>query len=182
MSRNQIIIGSIVLVVILVGGVFLMSKSSGSDAKTETAKSNYKWQKLPDLGRTHVKEGTHVTYNSNPPTSGPHYPIWQKYGILDKPVADELLVHSLEHGYVIMSYNCAKLPKGTSCDTLKQQLTEITKEKRTWKLIVIPRPSLDVPLALTAWTYLDKMEKFDKNRILAFIDDFRDHGPEQTME
>lgn len=179
--NKWVIIGSIIAIVgILGGGLFLVTKSQNTSQATPT--SNYQWQKLPDLGRKHVDEGTKVTYNSNPPTSGPHYPVWQKYGITDKPVADELLVHSLEHGYVIMSYNCAKLPAGTSCDTLKKQLSDIVKEKRTWKLIMIPRPNLDVPLALTAWTYLDKMKQFDKNRIASFIDDFRDKGPEQTME
>lgn len=182
MEKKWIIISVIVLLIILGGGVFLLTKPQSSSSDQPQQAGKYKWQRYPDLGRTHVKEGTKITYNSNPPTSGPHYPVWQKYGILDKPVADEYLVHSLEHGYIIFSYNCAKLPKTTTCDQLKQQLTDVTKDKRIWKIIITPRPSLDVPVALTAWTYLDKMETFDKTRAEAFIDQFRDHGPEQTME
>lgn len=175
------VIGLIVVIVaILGGGLWFMTTQQNSPQATP--KSNYKWQKVADLGRTHVDEGTKTTYNSNPPTSGPHYPVWEKYGIKDKEVADELLVHSLEHGYIIMSYNCAKLPEGTPCESLKRQLTDLAQEKRIWKLIVIPRPNLDVPLALTAWTYIDKMNQFDKARAIAFIDAFRDKGPEKTME
>ena len=180
MNKTVIIGFVLALVVILGGGLYLMTKSQ--DSSQVTPNSSYNWQKVADLGRTHVNEGTKVTYNSNPPTSGSHYPIWEKYGVKEQPVADGLLVHSLEHGYVLISYNCAKLPAGTPCDTLKKQLTDIAQEKRIWKLIVIPRPNLDVPIALTAWTYLDKMERLDKARISAFIDDFRDKGPEQTME
>jgi hypothetical protein len=158
-----------------------MSKSTESPTDTPQQTSSYKWQKFPDLGRTHIGEGEKVTYNSNPPTSGPHYATWEKYGIKEKEVADELLVHSLEHGYVIMSYNCAKVAD-TQCAALKKQLTDVANEKRTWKLIVVPRPNLDVPVALTAWGYLDKMESFDKTRATAFIDEFRDQGPEKTIE
>ena len=50
--------------------------------------------------------GTKVDYNSNPPTSGPHYEIWTQAGVYDAPKDDRNLVHSLEHGYVIISYNC----------------------------------------------------------------------------
>jgi hypothetical protein len=180
MEKKFLIGGVVAAALILIGGVFLLTKPQNN--APETKNSNYTWQKMPDMGRTHVKEGTKITYNSNPPTSGSHYPVWQKYGILDKPVADELLVHSLEHGYIIMSYNCAKLPKNVTCDSLKKQLADITKERRIWKMIVIPRPNLDAPVALTAWTYIDKMNQFDKKRALAFIDKFRDKAPEQTME
>lgn len=67
---------------------------------------------VADLGRDHVAVGTKVSYNSNPPTSGPHYAEWEKAGIYDKPLQDGKLVHSLEHGYVIISYNCENLSEG----------------------------------------------------------------------
>jgi hypothetical protein len=59
-----------------------------------------------DLGRDHVPLGTVSEYNSNPPTSGPHYEEWTKAGIYDEPLDDRNLIHSLEHGYIIVSYNC----------------------------------------------------------------------------
>lgn len=180
-----IAIASIAAVVLFVGWfVYNESTKSGAEPKADatipkTAK------KIADLGRTHVKEGEIVKYNSNPPTSGPHYPEWKKPDIYTEPQEDGYLIHSLEHGYVILSYNCDAKPKDGSkvdCDTLKKQLSDVFKEKGAWKLIVVPRPNLDVPIALTAWTYVDKMDKFDKNRIVAFIDALRDKGPEKTME
>lgn len=63
-------------------------------------------EQLADLGREHVAVGTKVDYNSNPPTSGSHYADWIRKGIYDQPKEDGYLIHSLEHGYIIISYNC----------------------------------------------------------------------------
>lgn len=64
--------------------------------------------KMADQGREHVSpaEVAAYQYNSNPPTSGQHLPTWVKAGVYDKPQSEGELIHSLEHGYVIISYNC----------------------------------------------------------------------------
>jgi len=68
-------------------------------------------QLVSDLGQEHVAVGSDVEYNSNPPTSGPHYETPADPGKYDLPVEDGYLVHSLEHGYVIISYNCEFKPQ-----------------------------------------------------------------------
>lgn len=177
---------------------------------------------VADLGREHVPDGTKVNYNSNPPTSGPHYADWTRAGIYENPISDGHLIHALEHGYVIVSYNCEKFKKvsrvprvpqvsqafaheeelsstpsaasspsaelkddvwsSSKCQDLKKNLSDLANEKKLSKLIVIPRPNLDSPIALTAWTRIDKFDSFDKERINRFIDTFRDQGPEKTRE
>lgn len=132
---------------------------------------------VADMGRDHVPEGTVIEYNSNPPTSGPHYGEWTKAGVYEEELPDGNLIHSLEHGYVIISYNC---PEGPHCDELIKKLPELANKKRLWKLIVVPRPRLDSQIALTAWGRIDKFEGYDEARIVAFIDAFRDRGPEKT--
>lgn len=67
-------------------------------------------QSLTDLGREHVAPGTVVQYNSNPPTSGSHLEEWTKGGLYSQPQEDGKLIHSLEHGYIIISYNCDYRP------------------------------------------------------------------------
>lgn len=62
--------------------------------------------KIDDLGRNHIPVGQKVKYNSNPPTSGDHFEDWIRSGVYDEVKEDGLLIHSLEHGYVIISYNC----------------------------------------------------------------------------
>ena len=60
----------------------------------------------PLLDSPHVAIDTPVTYNSNPPSSGPHYPIWAAFQEFEKPVDRRYTVHDLEHGAVVVSYNC----------------------------------------------------------------------------
>lgn len=64
--------------------------------------------RFDDLGRDHVNDIGGVTYNSNPPTSGPHFPVWAKKGVYDRIISDGYLIHSLEHGYSVISYDCTK--------------------------------------------------------------------------
>lgn len=170
-------------------------------------------QKVEDLGRGHVPIGTEVQYNSNPPTSGPHYGEWTRSGIYNEVKDDRNLVHSLEHGYVIISYNCdfkavSRQPFDISivyaheeedifvsestpsaevsdeCHQLVDQLKGAFAKKKLAqnKLIIVPRPSLNAKVALTAWNYLDILSEFDEERIIRFIDTHRGHGPEATME
>src|SRR3990172_3707011 len=61
-------------------------------------------------GREHVTNIKDVVYNSNPPTSGPHFSTWAKKGVYDRVLSDGYLIHSLEHGYVVISHDCTKLP------------------------------------------------------------------------
>lgn len=61
---------------------------------------------LSDLGRDHISDIYGIEYNSNPPTSGKHFPVWLKKGVYNQVISDGYLIHSLEHGYVVISYNC----------------------------------------------------------------------------
>jgi hypothetical protein len=137
--------------------------------------------KMADQGAAHIKPGeSHPPYNSNPPTSGWHYDNPAAAGVYDEPIADETLIHNLEHGHIIISYNCDLL-EGTSCDELKANLRNVFDLKRGWKIVVLPRPSLDTGIALTAWGVIDKFNTYDQGRIENFITQYRDQGPEKTQ-
>ncbi|MBI2590761.1 MAG: DUF3105 domain-containing protein [Candidatus Blackburnbacteria bacterium] len=60
------------------------------------------------LSRDHVTDISNVQYSSSPPTSGPHFSAWAKAGAYDEILSDGYLLHSLEHGYVVVSYDCTK--------------------------------------------------------------------------
>ena len=176
-------------------------------------------QKIAELGRDHVpkEKWEAFTYNSNPPTSGPHDEIWTKAGVYSDVEGKGYLLHSLEHGYVEIHYSCdvgkqeakSKQPevtvsgqmeasnsgqaspsasldspgwKSQECEDLKKQLADLANDKKLWKLIVVANPTIDTKIALAAWTWLEKLDAFDKDKIVAFIDVHRNHGPEQTME
>lgn len=95
MTKRWLVIGIIILLsVLLLAWLFVESSKPLPGTK------------IADLGRGHVPVGEEVVYNSNPPTSGKHYEDWIRKGVYDEPKDDRNLVHSLEHGYVIVSYNC----------------------------------------------------------------------------
>jgi len=123
-------------------------------------------ERISSRGDDHIQRGdTHPPYNSVPPTSGWHYADQSspaRWGVYDEPIPDEVLVHNLEHAGVGIHYNC---PEG--CDELVEQLEEIAKSAS--KVIMSPNPDIDTTIALTAWTFLDKFDEFDKERIEAFI-------------
>ena len=75
---------------------------------------------------------------------------------------DEVLVHNLKRGGIGVHYNC---PEG--CDDLVDKLTEIVR--RSDKVILSPYPEMDTKIALTAWTFLDKFDEFELQRIEDFI-------------
>lgn len=54
----------------------------------------------------HLPEGSAIPYCTNPPTSGPHYPVWADYAEYTQPVDLPYLVHSEEHGGVLLFYKC----------------------------------------------------------------------------
>ncbi|MBF8299086.1 MAG: hypothetical protein HW397_135 [Dehalococcoidia bacterium] len=135
----------------------------------------------PDDGQGHIntnvpiEQSTFKPYSSDPPTSGAHWVSPAPKGIYLQ-MTDERLVHSLEHGYVIMHHNCSE----TECPDIYEKLKRIYFRYDT-KVILNYRPETDSKIALTAWTRLDKMEAFDEGRIVRFIEAYRGEiGPERT--
>jgi hypothetical protein len=94
------IITGIIFVLIIVGAFFFLRK----DKNTPTVEIG---EKVEELGRDHVTDIFGITYNSNPPTSGTHFPVWAKKGFYDRLISDGYLIHSMEHGYIVIWYDCS---------------------------------------------------------------------------
>jgi hypothetical protein len=130
---------------------------------------------VPVLSRQHVPDGTKITYNSNPPSSGKHYNLPQDAGIYTTAPADGHLVHSLEHGAIILWYN----PQQVSKQQL-MQLTKLFKSINLDKKIMTPRLNLPTPVALSSWGRVLKLKTTDEKQIKAFFNTNYDNGPEQA--
>lgn len=138
--------------------------------------------KIEILDRNHVPESEKPAYNSNPPTSGSHYEKTEEWGISDKPLTMERLVHNLEHGGIVIYYKCdAKADK--SCEEFIANLKEITQSlmKKDRKVVLTPNDKIDAKIVVTAWGWLDKMEVFDEDRIRGFFSDHINRGPERVL-
>jgi len=123
-------------------------------------------------GQEHIPEGSpRPEYNSNPPTSGPHYAQWLPTGVYEQPTLDENLVHNLEHGHIWLSY------RDEDDTEIIETLTEIQSQFPRW-VIVTYRPENDDRLVAAAWTRMLPMETPDEDAILAFITRHRNNAPE----
>lgn len=135
-------------------------------------------QELPDEGRDHVEEGTQIDYDSEPPTSGPHYPRWANPGLYREDIEPGLLVHNLEHGHIVIYYSPSLLStEGAS------KLTDLTDEYTgDWDAVLaLPREDSDYELILTAWNHKLELEEYDEEMVDAFVDEYRGRGPENPV-
>ena len=138
-------------------------------------------EEIPIMTSTHIEvDSDPGAYNSDPPTSGPHYPEEAQVGFYDTNIYQYpggYLVHNLEHGYIIFWYNCASLSEG-ACTELKSQLKAVMDGVDNVKVIAYPWDSIDVPVVMTSWGRLQRMETFDAAQARAFYQSNLNKAPE----
>jgi hypothetical protein len=141
---------------------------------------------VPEMSsRRHIPaDERHEPYNSSPPTSGPHYAEPTKAGAYSEQAADEIMVHNMEHGHVIIWYKCGdQKPFDQECENEREELRKLAEDEfDSWKVALMPRVELETRYALTAWERIDTFHDFDIERVRRFIKAYRDKGPERTME
>ena len=107
-------------------------------------------------------------YNTIPPTSGRHWDAWSACGFYNYPLPDELLVHNLEHGNIVISYNLAddaevaELRAAVAAVPLAAEFAIVRRYPR------LP-PGM---VALAAWGALDRMLGVDAGRIAGFFEQY----------
>lgn len=134
------IIGSVLFVVIIIGLFTFSQAKSGKVQKGEKDQS----KAVTELSKDHVEDINKVKYNSNPPTSGKHFQVWAKPGKYSQVISDGYLIHSLEHGYINISYNCDKLPDAKAPFTKvdRKLLSQLPKDKSEQYMIAGSEPTV----------------------------------------
>ena len=76
----------------------------------------------------HVPVGSELGWDSNPPSSGAHFPAWAAYQAFTTAVPRGFYVHNLEHGSVVLLFNCALSASDSSSQpaSLRAQLKSKT--------------------------------------------------------
>jgi hypothetical protein len=132
---------------------------------------------VTELPAIHVAQGTPIVYASNPPSSGAHYGSWANFQEYADPVPDGNLVHSLEHGAVLLLYKCSS---PAECQPILEALRSVRAAAPAdplcspairVRIILAPRPALDVPVAAAAWGFTYKAECVDAPSLAQFITD-----------
>jgi hypothetical protein len=149
------------------------AKAAGCELQTKKATSREHTTSLDER----------VKYNTNPPTTGKHYQIPAQDGIYGQAPQDEALVHTMEHGRVIIWVK-PSLPE--------QQRADIRAlvEDDSYQMVLVPRRNMPYAVAATAWNaepapngtgrLMGCNEVNDKtlDALAAFRDENRSQGPE----
>lgn len=123
----------------------------------------------------HVPQGTAVTY-TNPPSGGPHYPVWANFQEFSTVVPDGNLVHSLEHGGVALFYNCN--PADAACAKVIADLRAVRTAIATdptcdaslrVRVIIAPRPTSDTVVSASAWGQTYRADCVDVESLKAWV-------------
>jgi hypothetical protein len=132
----------------------------------------------------HVAECSLVNYTTNPPSSGNHYPIWAAFKTYTSPVPRGYYVHDLEHGAVVITYNC---PDGCSAEVAALQgiidafpndpLCDSNPTTRK-RVVMTPDPKLDVRFGASAWGFTLRSDCVDTTAFASFLAAHYAHGPE----
>lgn len=113
-------------------------------------------------------------YTVNPPSGGDHLGQAVPPGVYEgsRIPLDGYLVHSLEHGYVIIWHKpgLAAAEEQTILDVQKKYARDV---------LVVERADMDKPVAATAWGKRMLCTGADKGALSAFVEDNRNQAPEK---
>ncbi len=136
-------------------------------------------QDAPDLGRNHVPPGERVTYQSCPPTSGPHYnvagqgPIPAGFYGSDRSNPPQGWIHNLEHGAMVVLYRC---PDGaceqSTLDALRafQQTIPPSPQCHIPDDVVVTRfDDMKAPIAAVTWDRVLFLDSVDAASLTRFF-------------
>ena len=181
LSRQNVRLGAVVLLVLAsVVGLSLVrnSRSSGDSApklsgplRASLEQGGCKVDSRSDPGSRHVPG---ATYSVDPPAGGDHDPVPAPAGFYDATTVptDGHLVHSLEHGFVVVWYR----PETVSPATV-DGLRDLARRAK-W-VLVAPRPSMATPVAATAWHRRLLCPDGATGPIDTFATAFKNQGPEK---
>jgi uncharacterized protein DUF3105 len=134
------------------------------DAATETIGTHE-----ADESNAHIPVGEKATYKTDPPTSGTH---WNQpglapapWGIKDATLPNEVVVHNLEHGGIVIFY---KDLSATDLATVRQLARDLMQNGYP-KIVVEPYPLTDSKIALSAWRWQLKLQSYDDVPIVKFV-------------
>ena len=118
----------------------------------------------PFEGNRHIAyDGeAHEPYRTVPPTSGPHSPRIVAPGVYREPIPEELQVHALEHGHVIIQYRPGLAQ--SDVDTLER-----IGRLHPRNVVVAPYFGIDSGIALTGWQRLQRLDSVDEKAVERFV-------------
>lgn len=170
--RKVLLTVGIVLVFLGLGVYLMIQDAKYNTTNIDNTNLEVVGQEYSIVSREHIKEvqTEHQAYNSNPPTSGPHYEQPANWGIYATELPDERVIHNLEHGGIWISY------KGIDDDILSKLKTIASSNPGS--VILTPREKNEKPIVLASWGRLQALDSYDEAKILEFITHNKNKSPE----
>ena len=179
----------LIALAVVIGVVFLAGAGGDDDLAATMEAGGCQLKSVPAAVGDHTAKldaTSNPKWNTDPPTSGPHYPEPAVYGEYDTALKIAQVVHNLEHGAIFVLYG-PQVPAATV-----QELRDFYNED-TRGLLLAPYPKLGAKIALGAWTVPDDFEPggkngtaylatcatFDQDAFGSFRDELRFRGPER---
>ena len=172
--------GVVAGIAVLVGGIVLAVLADRRADKTEqdrltTGSCDYDTKADRLTANFHVAPSS---YDVDPPAGGDHDPTPAAPGIYggEGPPAppDARLVHSLEHGIVVL-WHRPDLPEA------ELQTVRDVFDEHSGDVIVVPRASLDGKVAATSWGRRLLCGEVERNSLSEFVELYRNDSPEPNV-
>jgi len=123
--------------------------------------------------RDHVEQP--VDHGDTPPAGGDHDRCWAEWGVHQTAVPAHNWVHNLEHGGIVLLYNCAD-----GCDDDVTALAEVADSTDGLSWLMTPYGDMDSRFAVVAWERRMLLDCVDEAAISGFIADHADNAPESV--
>ena len=166
------VIASAIIALLVIGGfsvgavIGLLPGGSAGEAGSSNQYVGGIGEQHPIMpSRQHLPEGQSVVYSTSPPTSGDHWDWWARCGFYGDGLPDERIVHNLEHGNIVVSYNLAS-------DEEVGRLREVMDNLALAPAWAVTRFYDKIPegtVALSAWGVLDTLQGVQNDRIESFF-------------
>ena len=137
----------------------------------------------PATSAAHEPACSEIDYPFHPPSSGRHFSQWAAFGTYGAPVPWGFLVHSMEHGAVVLAYRC----EPDDCAEIEAALQAIADARfdplcrgadTPSRFVIVPDPTLEVAIAALAWERSYLATCLDLESLEAFVDAHYGQGPE----
>ena len=184
-DTNLTRLAGIAFAVLIVAGLAVVgvTQLTGSDSDYSLTKDPShpaldRVEQFESAGTDHVTGD--VSYDRTPPLSGPHSPRAAQPGYYESAPQTERIVHSLEHGAVVIYYDPDAID--STAEEFLRGLASRYQEAFA-SVIVAPHPAEDPEssFVLTAWRHRLTLDSFDRDAVMAFSSEFLGRGPERVV-
>ena len=182
--------GILVVAVVAIWFLFLSGSDGGAGQATGIEddplpdRGDEEWvsqvESFESEGRDHVEYGSDVQYAQSPPLSGAHWGAAIDAGFYTETPDLPRLVHTVEHGAVVIYYDPAALTPEAEA-SLKAWTAN---HDGGWtSVLAVPNPNENPKgdYVLTAWTHRLVIDDYDAEAVQAFAAEYLGRGPENPV-